>query len=127
MEAMLDHERLDVYQLSRKLNRQVAALIPKVAPGHGESVDNLRRAAKSVGRNIAEGAGRWSTADKVHRYHIARGSATESAGSLDELVDCGAVGEEDVRPIKETISRIVAMLINLIRATEAKGDDMDSK
>ena len=128
MEPQLDHERLDVYQLWRKLNRQIAELIGSIPPkklrGHAEGVDNLRRGIKSIGRNLAEGAGRWTTADKVHRYHIARGSGTEGAASLDEFVDFGVFTEEQIRPAKRTITRIVAMLINLIRATEAKGEDM---
>ena len=124
---MLDHEGLDVYQLSRKLNRQVAALVPQVTPGQHESVDNLRRAVKSVSRNLAEGAGRWSTADKMHRYHISRGSATEASASLDELVDFGLASEDSIQPAKQTIVRIVSMLIKMIRSTEAKGADMSGR
>ena len=126
MEPQLDHERLEVYQLWRKLNRQIAELIastpPRMLKGHAEGIDNLRRGIKSIGRNLAEGAGRWTTADKVHRYHIARGSGTESAASLDEFVDFGVFTEEQIRPAKRTIVRIVSMLTSLIRATEARGD-----
>jgi four helix bundle protein len=37
----------------------------------------LVRAAGSVGANIAEGAGRWTEADKRHLFLIARGSLYE--------------------------------------------------
>ena len=127
MEAYLDHEQLEVYRTCRKLNRQIAEFIRGLPPGNAEAVDNLRRAVKSVSRNLAEGAGRWTVADKVHRYHIARGSATEAAASLDEMVDFGITTEEAIREPKQTIARIVSMLINMIRSIEARGPDMSPR
>jgi four helix bundle protein len=38
-----------------------------------------------VGRNIAEGAGRWSNADSSKHSKIAGGEAMECAASLDVL------------------------------------------
>jgi four helix bundle protein len=58
--------------------------------------------------------------DKVHFYHIARGSATECAASLDELVDWGTIPEERVRTPKETLARVVAMLVAMIRSLEVR-------
>jgi four helix bundle protein len=57
----------------------------------------------------------------VHFYHIARGSATECAASLDELVDYGLVPESRIEAPKQTLARVVAMLINMIRSLEARG------
>jgi four helix bundle protein len=120
MERLFDHERLVVYQAGRELNRAITALLTEVPRGHGESRDNLRRAAQSITRNIAEGAGKWRVADKVHYYHIARGSATECAASLDELVDMAGVPEGRIRAAKQILSRIVAMLVGMIRSIEAR-------
>jgi four helix bundle protein len=121
MGRLFDHEGLEVYQTAREFNRSVSGLLVRVPRGHGESRDNLTRAAKSITRNIAEGAGKWKLADKIHYYHIARGSATECAASLDELVDMAGVREAEVEPRKEILSRIVAMLIGMIRSLEARG------
>ena len=63
-----DHERMEVYSLIRELNREVAGIISEVPRGHAESKDNLERAAKSIGRNLAEGAGKWLLADKINFY-----------------------------------------------------------
>ena len=120
MEYLFDHERLEVYQVARSFNRKVREILEQVPRGHAESKDNLRRAAKSVTRNLAEGAGKWKIPDKVNFYHIARGSATESAATLDELVDFGMLDEGHVREAKELLSRVVAMLIAMIRALEAR-------
>jgi four helix bundle protein len=38
-------------------------LVDVLPRGHPDRVDQLTRAAESVVRNIAEGAGRWSEAD----------------------------------------------------------------
>lgn len=124
MEAFFDHERLEVYRLARQLNREVMELVSSLPRGHAETIDNLTRAAKSVTRNIAEGSGRWRIADKVRFYHIARGSATECAASLDELVDYSMATEEQIRRPRQTAARVVSMLIAMIRSIETRGRDM---
>jgi four helix bundle protein len=74
---------------------------------------------------VAEGGGKWQLADKVHYYHIARGSATECAASLDELVDFALIDERRIANPKATLARVVSMLIAMIRSLEARtGKDM---
>ncbi|RYZ62499.1 MAG: four helix bundle protein, partial [Proteobacteria bacterium] len=68
---MLTFQRLDVYQRAIELLSLVIdinALLPK---GNAERADQLVRAAESILRNIAEGAGRWSPADCAKHYKIA--------------------------------------------------------
>ena len=120
MDYFFDHERLEVYQVAREFNRQVAGLLPDIRRGQADSKDNLARAAKSITRNLAEGAGKWRIPDKVHFYHIARASATECAASLDELVDYRLIPEARVVAMKGTLARIVSMLIAIIRSLEAR-------
>lgn len=120
MDVLFDHERLEVYRLARHLNREMRAVLASVPRGHAESRDNLSRATKSITRNIAEGAGKWRIRDKVHFYHIARASATECAASLDELVDCALIAEDEIVPLKHTLSRLVAMLIAMIKSLESR-------
>ena len=120
MRVLFDHERLDVYQVAREFNRSVRKVIEDVPRGHAESTNNLKRASKSMTRNIAEGSGKWKIPDKVNFYHIARASATECAASLDELVDYGLMAEERIEKPKEILSRVVAMLIAMIRAIESR-------
>lgn len=125
MRPYLDHERLEVYQAARQFNREVGRILPAIPRGHADSRDQLKRSAKSITRNLAEGGGRWKVKDKVNFYHIARGSATESAATLYELVDYDLVPEARVRGAKEILARIVAMLIGMIRSLEARdGTDM---
>jgi four helix bundle protein len=116
MDRFLDHERLEVYQVARELNREVARILGELPRGCSESAENLARATRSITRNIAEGGGRWSSADKANFYHIARGSAAECAASLDELVDFGFVSAERVAHAKMLSWRVVSMLVGLIRS-----------
>ena len=120
MDVRYDHDRLEVYQLAREFNREVHALLAEIPRGHADSKDNLKRAAMSITRNIAEGAGKWKVADKVNFYQIARGSAGECASSLNELVDYGAIPAARVGHLHEMLGRIIAMLIAMIRSVEAR-------
>lgn len=118
MQMFFDHERLEVYQVARELNREVASLLGELPRGTGESADNLRRACASIPRNIAEGTSKGTAADRANFYRIARGSATEVAASLDELVDFGFATAERVTKAKQLAWRVVSMLVNLIRSTQ---------
>jgi four helix bundle protein len=127
MAHYFDHERLDVYQAGRAFSRWLAELLTEVPRGHYESRDNLGRAAKSITRNIAEGAGKWSVADKVRFYHIARGSATECAAGLDELVDLAGLPEPRMLEGKQLLARVVAMLIRMIQSLDNRGSTMSDQ
>ena len=116
MEILFDYERLDVYQLGRELNREVAAINSELPRGAGEAGDNLRRSCASITRNLAEANGKWTAADKAMRYYIVRGSGMEAGASLDELVDCGYVAPGRVTHARRLASRIVSMVTGLIRA-----------
>jgi four helix bundle protein len=127
MEPYFDHEKLEVYQVARSFNREIRSVLEKVPRGNAESIDNLRRAAKSITRNVAEGSGKWTIRDKVHYYHIARASATECASALDELVDYDLVAPEHINTSKQVLARVVALLIGIIRSLESRpGRDMSS-
>jgi four helix bundle protein len=80
---VLDHERLEVYRAALELHTLCCALLP--SRGFGVLRDQLERASVGVVLNIAEGAGRGSAADKRRFYEMARGSATESAATLEVL------------------------------------------
>jgi len=80
---MLSFQRLDVYQRAIEFLALVGDVVAELPRGHAERSDQLVRAAESVVRNIAEGAGRWSDADSAKHYKIARGEAMECAASLD--------------------------------------------
>lgn len=80
--------------------------------------DQLTRASTSIVLNVAQGAGKHSKADKRRYYLTARGSATESAALLDVLLRLGLLDEAGHRTGKETLVRVVSMLIKLAQSLE---------
>ena len=62
-----DHERLDVYQHALDFLALADATVAALPRGRGHLADQLARASTSIVLNIAEGAGKFSKADK-RRY-----------------------------------------------------------
>ena len=65
---MLSFQRLEVYQRAIEFLALAYEVVAELPRGNSERADQLTRAAESVVRNIAEGAGRWSEADSANRY-----------------------------------------------------------
>ena len=78
------------------------------------------RACISIVLNVAEGAGKFSGGDKRRYYLAARGSATESAALLDVnlRLELMPLAQHDAG--KQTLERIVAMLVKLARSFEGR-------
>jgi four helix bundle protein len=110
-DALLDAEKLDCYRLAVEFQALAARLLPK--RGHSSLRDQLDRASVSIALNIAEGAGRFSPADKAHFYAIARGSATECAAIVDVMLSRGLAPVPVCRQARSILVRIVQMLTRL--------------
>ena len=102
---MLSFQRLDVYQRAIQFLALVYEIIEELPRGHAE---------RSVVRNIAEGAGRWSQADSSKHYKIARGEAMESAASLDVLRVRKLLREGRYQRGVELLEAIVGMLTKMV-------------
>jgi four helix bundle protein len=107
----LPHHKLIAYGFARDLLLAVRAAQvrdPKLK-------DEALRSAKSACLNCAEGAGRFSLADKARAFTIARGEACEAAAAIEVAAICGDVSTEDARRIGRLAYELVAMLTALIR------------
>jgi four helix bundle protein len=111
---MLSFQRLDVYQRAIELLALVTEIVEDVPRGHAERSDQLIRAAESVVRNIAEGAGRWSEADSSKHYKIARGEAMEAAASLDVMKLRQLVTPQRYQRGIQLLESVVAMLTKMV-------------
>ena len=111
---MLSFQRLDVYQRAIEFLALVYDIVDVLPRGHADRADQLTRAAESVVRNIAEGAGRWSEADSANRYKIARGEAMECAASLDVIKLRKLLTEERYQRGAHLLEGVVAMLTKMI-------------
>lgn len=111
---MLSFQRLHVYQRAIEFLALATEIVEKMPRGHSQRADQLIRAAESVVRNIAEGAGRWSDADSAKHYKIARGEAMESAASLDVLKLRQLIQPSTYQHGIQLLESIVAMLTKML-------------
>jgi four helix bundle protein len=79
-QALLDHEKLTVYQIAIEFVVLADEINKHFPRWRGYLSDQLQRAALSIPLNIAEGAGEYAIDEKARFYRMAKRSATECAG-----------------------------------------------
>jgi four helix bundle protein len=79
----------------------------------------MRRAAVSVGSNIAEGCGRFGNRELVHFLQIALGSVSELEFQSQIATDLEFLTAADV-PLLDQISRVKRMLARLIKSHRSR-------
>ncbi len=107
----LPHHRLVAYRISTELLVAIKAAGIRDAKLRDEAL----RAAKSVCCNIAEGAGRFSRADKARALTIARGECVEAFAALETAAAVGDAEQADVAACLPLTRRLYALLTGLIR------------
>ena len=110
---VLDHEKLNVYQVAIEFVLLADEMIEHLPRGRAYLSDQLQRAALSIPLNIAEGAGEYATDEKARFYRMAKQSATECAGILDVCQRLQLVEEERHTKGRELLIRIVSMLVKM--------------
>ncbi|HEX5973034.1 MAG TPA: four helix bundle protein [Gemmatimonadaceae bacterium] len=115
-----------MYQAARELALEVYA-VARVLPAEErfELSRQLRRAAVSVGSNIAEGCGRATRRDLCGFLDVALGSSRELEFQLDLVERAGLTPAEVVRPALETTRRVQQMLTRLIVQIRIRSRDPD--
>lgn len=121
MKIYFDHEKLDVYQESIAFCGWVGDLRGTIS-AKTAAKDQLDRASTSIPLNIAEGNGKFSARDRARFFEMARGSVLECAACLDVLLARKLATEEQVVRGKERLSRIVQMLVGLLRRFSERAD-----
>ena len=80
----------------------------------------MRRAAVSIGSNIAEGCRRSSDKELVAFLHIALGSASELRFQIDVAKTLDFVNAEQASPSEDLVNEVMRMLSRLIVAVKAR-------
>jgi len=80
----LNHQKLEVYKVSKKFVMECYRLTKQLPPNEKFGmISQIRRAALSVHLNIAEGASRKSETERKRYYEVSRGSIIEIDAALD--------------------------------------------
>src|ERR1017187_5682846 len=118
-EYWFPHEKPDVYREAIAFIAWASALLEGIVRT-GDVKDQLDRAATSIALNVAEGNGKYALKDRCRFFDIAHGSALECAAGLDILVAKKKLTPEEIRPGKESLQKIVRMLIGLIKKNSTR-------
>jgi four helix bundle protein len=121
-ERWFDHEKLEVYREAIGFIAWLSGLLEGTVR-IGEIKDQLDRASTSISLNIAEGNGKYTPKDRCRFFDIAHGSALECAAGLDILVAKVKLTPDQIRPGKESLQRIVRMLMGLIKRNSTREYD----
>jgi four helix bundle protein len=109
-EQLLPHHKLVAYQVALELLR----LVYNTPIRDAEQRAQARKSAKSAARNVAEGAGRWSRADKARVYAIARGEVCEACAAVEIAAAIGCASSDDAVAVNAVGKRLSDILGRLI-------------
>ncbi len=101
---------LELYRLSRSFPREEIYGI----------TSQLRRAAVSIGANLAEGCGRRTNAEMGRFVRIAMGSASELDHHLLLCKDLGFLRDEDYKRTTRSLTEVRKMLGGLLDSIESE-------
>jgi four helix bundle protein len=107
MKAMFVFHKLQVWQLSKQLAKEVYGVTRRFpAEERFGLVSQINRAAISVASNLAEGSGRISRKDQAHFTQIAYGSLMELACQLEIATELGFILENDFEAVSSRIKKV---------------------
>ncbi|MFH1710561.1 MAG: four helix bundle protein [bacterium] len=113
---MFDFEKFEVYKKAKQITKETSDLLTSLKGANSRIIDQLQRASLSITLNIAEGAGRYSKADKKNFYIIARGSVFECVAIFDIICDMGLISELQKAAFYERFEELSKMISGLINS-----------
>ena len=118
---MQSAKNLHVYAKALELAKAVY-LITAAFPGEERFglTSQMRRAAVSIGSNIAEGCGRRGDKELIGYLHTALGSASELEFQCELAIELGYVGPDDVGALLRQVVAMKRMLSRLIISIREK-------
>ena len=116
---MSDFKRLKVWEKAHAVTLRVYSVThPFPREETYGLVSQMRRAAVSIGANLAEGCGRNTTKEMAYFLRIAIGSTQELRYQLILSKDLGWVTAEDQQGLESSVEEVRAMLDALRRSLE---------
>jgi four helix bundle protein len=111
MFLQLSHNKMDVYQASRKMVLACYKLSNALPDEERFGlVQQIRRASTSVSLNISEGSSRKSDAERKRYYEISRGSVVEIDSIMDLCSDLHYCTKNEMQETGDLVVRCFQML-----------------
>ena len=119
-ESLADFTKLDVWQVAHSFALSAYRLTSKFpADERFGLTGQIRRAAVSIGANIAEGCGRFHKGDQARFLQMAKGSAKETRSHLMIARDLGFMPVQEQQAADVQLERLERMLSSLIRTSRS--------
>ncbi|MCH8080735.1 MAG: four helix bundle protein [Proteobacteria bacterium] len=118
---MKTHKDLEVWKSSIVLAGDIYRTTEKYPKSETFGiVSQMRRAAVSIGANIAEGAARQSRKEFMYFLSISQGSASELDTLIEISKEVDITNIMNLEKLQEDISKISKMLSGLLRSLKQK-------
>ena len=118
---MHDFKKLIVYNEANELALGLYSLTEKFPKNElYRVVDQIRRAATSIGANVIEAKGSSSRKDFTNDFHYALKSANETKYWLELIRDSQKVDESDVSSLLDEVEQIAKILASSIITLRSK-------
>ncbi len=118
---MKSYTDLEVWKRGIQLLKEIYTVSKKFPNSERyELTSQIRKAAASVLANIAEGFGRFTYADKAHKYTIARGECTEVHAFLIIATELQYIDKAEVTKALNLSEEVGRMISGIIRANRNK-------
>ncbi len=113
---MQDFRKLEIYKESKKIAIEIYLITSKFPNDELFGIiSQLRRAAASIGANIAEGCGRGGNKDFLRFLYNSTGSLREVEHFLELSKDLGYIDESIYIEVSRSLDRLSRMLFLFIR------------
>jgi four helix bundle protein len=113
---MRDFKRLEIWEISRELNKTVYLVSKKFPKDEVYGLTSqIRRASISISSNIAEGCGRRTSKDFVQFSYNALGSLKEVESQVFVAKDLGYISEEGFDELSGKIAKLGRKLSSFIK------------
>jgi four helix bundle protein len=123
MAGFKSHRDLVAWQLAYTLRRAVNPLCDRVFAANDFALHrNIREAARSAPRNIAEGFGRFQHKDFARFVRQAKGSEVEMLDHLQEAHDSGYLDDNELASLEHATRQAIKAANGLIRYLESTPD-----
>lgn len=118
---MQDYKKLEIYKRAKEISVEVYKITSKFPPQEIYGLTTqLRRAAVSVGANIAEGCGRDGRRDFLRFLYTSLGSLKEVEYQLELAHELKYLEKESYKNFEKQIMELGKMLFSFIKSVRTQ-------